>query len=207
MGFPPQQKKVEVEIDGKFALGFAMGPKRCWTWVCVGGFVWLAFRAYLFQWFEDFKRNWNTFLVMMGAQNSESMFCTRLLALKGGRLCAIQLSPHGMNVMFHPTAPILPFNDRHSMRSHFASKVLPMHQQWSLVFLGYRKVHHFPHIFRTWMTCGTTATKKSYLNYDVTAEDVIPKYELINILYRYPWHHNTMKHEGVCFNPSKKGVL
>ena len=90
-GVSPEQKSGGGNW-WKWPWGLQWG-RRCWTWVWVGGFVWLAFRAYLFQWFEDFKRNWNTFLVMMGAQNSESMFCTRLLALKGGRLCAIQLSP------------------------------------------------------------------------------------------------------------------
>ena len=85
--------------------------------------------------------------MMMSAQNSESMFVdTRLLALTGGRLCAIQLSPHGMNVMFHPAAPILPFNDRLSMRSHLLQKVCQCTSNGPWSFCGIEKYIISPHL-------------------------------------------------------------
>ena len=77
----------------EMALGFAMGQKVLNMGLCWGG---------LFDWhsepiccndFRTSNMNWNTFLGMKDAENSESRFCTRLLALKGGRLCAIRNVP------------------------------------------------------------------------------------------------------------------
>lgn len=152
MGFPHQQQSGGGNW-WKWPWGLQWG-RRCWTWVCVGGVcligipsLFVAMISGLQTWIGTHFWGW-----WMPKTLSQGFVQGCSHSRAGGYV---------LYVMFHPTAPILPFNDRDSMRSHFASKVLPMHQQWSLVFLGYRKVHHFPHIFQTWMNCGTTATKKA----------------------------------------------
>ena len=124
MGNPPNKKKWRWKLM-EMALGFAMGQKvlnmgLCWD-VCLIGIpsLFVAMISGLQTWIGTHFWGW-----WMPKTLSQGFVQGCSHSRAGGYV---------LYVMFHPTAPILPFNDRDSMRSHFASKVLPMHQQWSLV--------------------------------------------------------------------------